>query len=244
MRRHQFYYFLSRLLKSTLSLDGAGGGGGRRGSVADDSNQTAMATLELARGSNVGGGAGAAGRADTLWKKPPGVTGSPSAMDAISEAAAAQGRLDPRVGRRCTVEGYSCKGTVRFAGVHHTSGSDRFLVELDEPLGKNDGTVKGFQYCAVRPKHGVLIHPSKVTLKAAGGGGGGASMPGLKGAGKSMQSLTTTTVTNPSFDGLGGGAGGGGGGPPPIRLETYNEHMANQNQGGNGDGGGGCCTVL
>eukprot|EP00729_Bicosta_minor_P004814 gene4814-12768_t len=226
----------------SLVFNGGGGGGGRRGSIADDAQQTSMATLELARGNADVGTVQPSSppqRAGTMWDKPGAPSGS--RMAAIGEAAGLAGRTDPRVGRRCTIEGYACKGTVRFAGVHNTTGSDRFLVELDEPVGKNNGTVKGFTYAAVRPKHGVLIHPNKVTLKSIGGG---ASGPGLKGAGRSLQSLSASVSNpafqaNPAFD-TGGTAGRGP--PPPVQVQTYNEHMVNQGQ--QQGGGGGCCTIL
>lgn len=226
----------------SLVFNGGGGGGGRRGSIADDAQQTSMATLELARGNADVGTVQPSSppqRAGTMWDKPGAPSGS--RMAAIGEAAGLAGRTDPRVGRRCTIEGYACKGTVRFAGVHNTTGSDRFLVELDEPVGKNNGTVKGFTYAAVRPKHGVLIHPNKVTLKSIGGG---ASGPGLKGAGRSLQSLSASVSNpafqaNPAFD-TGGTAGRSP--PPPVQVQTYNEHMVNQGQ--QQGGGGGCCTIL
>lgn len=67
------------------------------------------------------------------------------------------------LGARVSVEGYECQGTVRFIGPHHepTKGA-RVLVELDLPVGKNDGTVSGHVYGAVAAKCGVLVAPSKV----------------------------------------------------------------------------------
>ena len=69
------------------------------------------------------------------------------------------------VGSRVLVQGYDCAGTVRYAGPHkagHTG--ERFLVELDEPLGKNDGTVKGVKYCDALPDQtGVLAKPEIVS---------------------------------------------------------------------------------
>ena len=94
------------------------------------------------------------------------------------------------LGARVSVEGYECQGTVRFIGPHHdpTKGA-RVLVELDLPVGKNDGTVGGHVYGAVAAKCGVLVAPSKVykgmpgrrvtkrrtkrRKPTAGGGGGG-----------------------------------------------------------------------
>lgn len=45
------------------------------------------------------------------------------------------------VGKRVRIQGYSCSGTLRFFGQHKAKGTARCGVELDEPLGKNDGRV-------------------------------------------------------------------------------------------------------
>ena len=48
------------------------------------------------------------------------------------------------IGKRVTVAGYDdCKGTIRFVGMHATERTKRVGVELDKPVGKNNGTVKG-----------------------------------------------------------------------------------------------------
>ena len=35
-------------------------------------------------------------------------------------------------------------------------------MELDQPVGKNDGTVSGIRYFTCQPNHGVFAPPSKV----------------------------------------------------------------------------------
>ena len=70
------------------------------------------------------------------------------------------------VGDRVSVNGYGCDGTVRYSGPHLNDATKgfRMLVELDEPVGKNNGTIKGTRFCAkLPPKTGVLVLPSKVT---------------------------------------------------------------------------------
>ena len=44
--------------------------------------------------------------------------------------------------------------TVRFAGNHAVDNKPRYGVELDEPIGKNNGTIKGFTYFKCAAKHG------------------------------------------------------------------------------------------
>ena len=69
------------------------------------------------------------------------------------------------VGDKVKVVGYECSGTVRYVGPHLVDPTKgiRVLVELDEPVGKNNGTVKGMEYCAALPaKTGVLVVAGKV----------------------------------------------------------------------------------
>jgi len=67
------------------------------------------------------------------------------------------------VGKRCTVNGYDCKGTIRFVGPHHETGKDRVGVELDEAVGKHSGTVNGNEYFSCGKKCGVLVDTKKVS---------------------------------------------------------------------------------
>ena len=39
-------------------------------------------------------------------------------------------------------------------------------VELDEPEGKNNGTVKGKSYFTCAPKHGLIVRPYDVKVLA------------------------------------------------------------------------------
>ena len=68
------------------------------------------------------------------------------------------------VGKRVSVQGYECKGTLRFFGKHKHTGVLRCGVELDEAVGKNNGTVRGFAYFKCSANHGVLCNPGKVTV--------------------------------------------------------------------------------
>jgi len=70
------------------------------------------------------------------------------------------------VGRRVSVDGYACRGYLRFVGAHKVTGEIRCGVELDKPLGKNNGTVSRHFYFECAKMHGVLCNPAKVTLLA------------------------------------------------------------------------------
>ena len=70
---------------------------------------------------------------------------------------------DRKLGDRVAVKYFDCAGTVRFVGDHHSKGTPRIGVELDEPVGDNDGTVDDHCYFSCPPNRGVLLLPTKVT---------------------------------------------------------------------------------
>ena len=67
------------------------------------------------------------------------------------------------VGGRVAVKGYTCAGTLRFFGPHAVGGKPRCGVELDEPVGNNNGTINGHLYFTAGEGFGVLVKPAKVT---------------------------------------------------------------------------------
>ena len=70
----------------------------------------------------------------------------------------------PEINSRVRVLGYDCLGTVRFVGIHSTKGTRRIGVELDEPIGKHNGTVLGTMYFTCEDFKGILPAPSKVSV--------------------------------------------------------------------------------
>eukprot|EP00040_Diaphanoeca_grandis_P024480 m.134549 g.134549 ORF g.134549 m.134549 type:complete len:1212 (-) comp29744_c1_seq4:108-3743(-) len=89
---------------------------------------------------------------------------SPKASSAPVTVEDDSGMTAADVGKRCTVKGYDCEGVIRFVGPDVTSGKVKVGIELDEPLGKNDGNVKGNWYFSSPANHGVLVIPKKVTF--------------------------------------------------------------------------------
>jgi len=72
------------------------------------------------------------------------------------------------VDERCYVAGYG-QGTIRFYGKHAETGKKKIGVELDQPLGKSNGTVSGHEYFRCMNLHGVLTAPGKVFVAVTGG---------------------------------------------------------------------------
>lgn len=71
------------------------------------------------------------------------------------------------VGTRVQCEGMACGATLRFVGLHKENGEPRVGVELDEPVGKNNGTVGGHAYFQCADKCGLLCHPMHVSRAVA-----------------------------------------------------------------------------
>ncbi|KAK6978149.1 CAP-Gly domain-containing protein [Favolaschia claudopus] len=81
-----------------------------------------------------------------------------------------QAEVNIDVGSRCEVEsaepGLSKRGTVRFVGTTSFGTGEGIWVgvEYDEPMGKNDGSIKGERYFSCRPNYGVFVRPEKVKV--------------------------------------------------------------------------------
>lgn len=53
-------------------------------------------------------------------------------------------------------------GTILFVGPTQFAEGTWLGVELDEPKGKNNGTVQNVSYFAARPDHGLFVRAAKV----------------------------------------------------------------------------------
>lgn len=56
------------------------------------------------------------------------------------------------------------RGVVRFYGTTSFSSGKWVGIELSEPIGKNDGSVKGVPYFSCQKNYGVFVKPSQVKI--------------------------------------------------------------------------------
>ena len=58
-------------------------------------------------------------------------------------------------------------GAGRYTGMAHFAPGEWVGVCLDEPIGKNDGTVRGMRYFKCRPNYGLFVNAGAGLLEAA-----------------------------------------------------------------------------
>lgn len=73
---------------------------------------------------------------------------------------------DPPVG--AVVEVPAGRGIVRFSGATEFAVGKWIGIELSEPKGKNDGSVKDVEYFKCPMLHGVFVRPSQVKIISRG----------------------------------------------------------------------------
>ncbi|XP_028351082.1 CAP-Gly domain-containing linker protein 1-like [Physeter macrocephalus] len=71
---------------------------------------------------------------------------------------------DFRVGERVWVNGKK-PGFIQFLGETQFAPGQWAGIVLDEPIGKNDGSVAGIRYFQCEPLKGIFTRPSKLTRK-------------------------------------------------------------------------------
>ncbi|XP_055856881.1 dynactin subunit 1-like [Episyrphus balteatus] len=67
-----------------------------------------------------------------------------------------------KVGQTVQILGRNTKGRVAYVGVTNFAAGKWVGVILDEPKGKNNGTIKGYSYFKCADNHGVFVRPSQL----------------------------------------------------------------------------------
>ncbi|RKP21953.1 hypothetical protein ROZALSC1DRAFT_26666, partial [Rozella allomycis CSF55] len=76
--------------------------------------------------------------------------------------------MDLEIGQRVLL-GNNLEGVIRYVGNADFATGIWVGIELDEPKGKNNGTVQGTQYFVCEEKHGIFVRPAMI-LKIFGDG--------------------------------------------------------------------------
>ena len=107
---------------------------------------------------------GAVQSAGRIDRKSPAVKATSSSGEvfaAVQSQSPAKACGNITVGMRCNTVKYGT-GAVRFIGPIAKDGPTRIGIELDQPVGLNDGSARGTQYFSCAPNHGVFLKPEKV----------------------------------------------------------------------------------
>lgn len=64
---------------------------------------------------------------------------------------------------------YIFSGVIRYIGQVDFAEGMWLGVELRTPKGRNDGSIRGHRYFNCRANHGLMVRPSKVTVRGING---------------------------------------------------------------------------
>ena len=70
-----------------------------------------------------------------------------------------------KVGQRCIIGDGTRRGEVKYVGKCKELGNGFFIgIKLDEPLGDNNGTIKGVKYFEAENNFGIMVRPNYVKV--------------------------------------------------------------------------------
>ncbi|XP_012586414.1 PREDICTED: CAP-Gly domain-containing linker protein 1 isoform X3 [Condylura cristata] len=158
--------------------------------------------------------------------KPPAAVAAPGEKAVCSDTtpgAAAELRAefvdDFRVGERVWVNG-SKPGFIQFLGETQFAPGQWAGIVLDEPIGKNDGSVAGVRYFQCGPARGIFTRPSKLSREAPAGGGDGGPHTALAARGASPLPAPAPSPATPA-------ATPHRPGPPPAKEPAASTQASN-----------------
>uniref|UniRef100_A0A7N6FC61 Dynactin subunit 1 n=1 Tax=Anabas testudineus TaxID=64144 RepID=A0A7N6FC61_ANATE len=82
----------------------------------------------------------------------------------MSSAGTAESGKPPKIGSIVEVTGKGQRGTVAYIGATLFASGKWVGVILDEPKGKNDGTVQGKRYFTCEENHGIFVRQSQIQV--------------------------------------------------------------------------------
>ena len=71
---------------------------------------------------------------------------------------------DIKVGTKVEVTGKDWRGVVAFCGVTSFAAGKWVGVVLDQPNGKNNGSVQGKTYFSCQDNYGLFVRPTQLTI--------------------------------------------------------------------------------
>ncbi|XP_056600834.1 CAP-Gly domain-containing linker protein 1 isoform X2 [Triplophysa dalaica] len=149
--------------------------------------------------------------------------GKPTASDKSSAEAQDAGEQF-EVGDRVWVNGNKA-GVVQFLGETQFAPGQWAGIVLDEPIGKNDGSVSGVRYFQCEPLMGIFTRPSKLS-RTEGEANGTATAPPSRAASPIPSNATTSATTKKPASPTRAEA------PPSELVRSKSESVSNLSESG------------